>query len=70
MHAAIAHLKGHEATSHKASPVAKAIDSTIKKAGVNHVKVSLNKQSLTLRLPVDSLAAVATALPGFKGPTQ
>lgn len=68
LHDAIAHLKGREASSHKASPVAKALDASIKKAGVKGVKVSLTKQSVTLRLPVEAIAKVAKALVGFKPP--
>ncbi len=66
--AALAHLRGREAASKKASPLAQSVAATLAKAKVKGATAHLVGQTVVLRVPVVGLAKVGHALGTFVAP--
>jgi hypothetical protein len=67
---AIALAAGRESRSKKASPAARAVALSVKKAGVKGVTFSVSARKLSLRVPLDGVAKVARALVNFVPPSE
>lgn len=66
----IALLKGKEASSKKASPLAKAIDAVLKKTNVKGASASVTASQVALRVPTADFDTVARAFANFKSPQK
>ncbi len=65
---ALALLKGREASSKKASPLARALNDVLKRSKVKGASVSVSASQVILRLPIAGVDAVVAALATFKSP--
>lgn len=68
LRSAIALAKGHQATSHKASPAARAIAAVVKKSGAKGVTFSVSKGHVSFRVGLSDVARLGAALAHFEPP--
>lgn len=68
LRSAIATLKGRAKTSTQASPQASAIAALLDNAKVKNVSIDVRRDVVVLRVPLDSIAIVGTALSAYQSP--